>query len=562
MNIDLLQIALNYHQAGNFEAAEKVYLQILEMNPDDANALHLYGILSGQLGKYDEAYALISRGLELDPNNSTFHNSLGNVLWGMEKFSDAIKHYETAITIQPNAPISQNNLGNLFLKLEQYDKAIKHYQAAIQLKPDYAEPYYNLGLAFSKLNKTSEAINNFKKALELEPSFAKAHGQLALLFQQANQLDDALEQYQQHLRLEPNDVESIINLGAIFVKKGDLLQGVDYFHKALELQPNHHEGHYNLGSTYLSLQRPDEALVHYLRCLQEKPDADSYFNVGAIYMYKDRHQDAIDYFNSALGIDPNFVAAHINLATTYLKTENYPKAIEHYKKALELQPDNPEISFILSAISDQQNKPTTAPLSFVKDLFDQYAPYYEKHLVTVLKYQAHILLDQALANLLKEDYRDLAIVDLGCGTGLCGPLLKPHARQLIGIDISPKMVALARSKNIYDEVLEGDGVALLRTMHDINLIVAADVFGYIGDLTDVFKAASEALTQPGWFAFTVEQSEDESFSLSKTTRFTHSKQYIHHLSESNHFRILVENEVELRVQRQIPVNGVLYILLK
>jgi predicted TPR repeat methyltransferase len=562
MNINLLQIALNYHQTGNLEQAEKVYQQILEMNPDDANVLHLYGILSGQLGKYDQAFALISQGLELEPNNSTFHNSMGNVLWGMEKFADAIKHYETAITLQPNAPISQNNLGNLFLKLEQYEKAIQHYQAAIALKSDYAEAYYNLGLTFSKLNKQEEAIKNFQKALKLEPSYAKAHGQLALLFQQSNQLDEALEQYQHQLRLDPNDVESIVNLGAIFVKKGDLLQGVDYFHKALELQPNHHEGHYNLGSTYLSLQRPDEALMHYLRCLNDKPDAETYFNVGAIYMYKDRHQDAIDYFNSALAINPDFVAAHINLATTYLKTENHSKAIEHYKKALELEPDNPEISFILSAISDQKNKPTTAPLSFVKDLFDQYAPYYEKHLVTVLKYQAHILLEDTLADLLKEDFRNLSIVDLGCGTGLCGPLLKPHARKLIGIDIAPKMVAAARSKNVYDEVLEGDAVTLLHTMHDINLIVAADVFGYIGDLTAVFQAACQALTQPGWFAFTIEQSQDDSFSLSKTTRFEHSKHYIHQLSELNHFRILVENEVELRIQRQIPVTGILYILSK
>lgn len=559
MDAELFELALSYHRAGILDQAEKIYQQLLERNEKDANLLHLYGILSAQKGNYELALLLITKALEIDPSSATFHNSMGNTLWYLEKFDDAIRHYETSIALQPDSPSAHNNLGNLYSKRENYDEAIEHYQSAINLKPDYADAYYNLAIVLCKRSQNKKAILNLQKAVELQPDFKEAQNQLAQLLQHEGDWDEALKHYLKFLELDPNQPDTYVNIGALLMKKGELSQAIKYFNHALVLDPDHYEAHYNLGATYLSLQNAEEALKHYMRCLNKNPEAETYFNIGVIYMYKDRYQDAIDYFNTALQLKPDYFEAHVNLGATYLKIENYAKAIEHYQEASKIKPDNEEIQYILSALTEQKTSLTKAPNDFVKHLFDQYAPYFDKHLTECLHYQAHILLFQEVVTLLNAR-SDLVVVDLGCGTGLCGTLFKPYSSKLIGIDIAPKMIEAARQKNVYDELIVDDITHALLQMENIDLIIAADVFGYLGELDDIFSAAKKALKKDGYFAFTVEKSENEPYALQKSTRFAHSKKYIHELCSQHFFKIVKEDEIQLRIQRQEPVLGFLFVL--
>jgi predicted TPR repeat methyltransferase len=561
MTLNLFNTALEYHQSGNLEKAEQIYKQLLTINPDNANVLHLYGILSAQCGRYEDALTLIKKALEIDPHSPTFHNSMGNALWYLKKYDEAISHYEESIKLNPS-PATHNNLGNLYVKRDQYGKAVIHYQTAIALKPGYAEAYYNLSIALAKIGKAEEAIHNLKKALQFQPDLAEAHGQLGQLLQQRGQFEEALQHYENRLKLEPKHIETYVNIGGILVKQGDLLKAVDYFHKALELEPDHSEAHFNLGATYLSLHKVNQALKHYLSSLKNHPDADTYYNVGVIYMYKDRHLDAIEYFNSALNIRPVFFEVHANLGVIYLKLENYENAIKHYQEALRLAPDNAEIKFVLDAITEQKNAPSLAPHEFVQNLFDQYAPHFEKHLLQFLNYQAHLIVYQNVIDVLKNKAENLTIVDLGCGTGLCGALFKKHAKTLIGVDISPKMIEMAEKKNIYDQLMTSDIIEALQNLHEIDLVTAADVFGYIGDLSLIFQQSWESLKNEGYFAFTVEKTTIEPFQLQKNTRYAHTKNYVTLLAANTHFDIIKEDEVQLRTQRQTPVMGYLFILQK
>jgi predicted TPR repeat methyltransferase len=560
MPTDLLQLALSYHQAGDLTQAERLYRQLLEINPTDTNLLHAYSILLAQQHHFTAAEQFVRQALAIEPNSPTFHTSMGNILTHLKKFQDAIQHYEQSIQLQPKAPVAHNNLGNLYAKQADYLNAMLHYQKAIVLKPDYADAYYNLAIAQTKLDKNQDAIQSLTTALKIQPEFTQAHGQLGLLLQQGGDFSGALEHYQERIRLEPNHAQTYVNMGAILVKQGNLTQGIEHFKKALQIEPQHTEAHYNLGSTYLSMSKPDEALQHYLQSIGDNPDADTYFNIAVIYSYKDRHGDAIDYFNSALKLRPDFFESHVNLGATYLKIENYPKAIEHYQQALRLQPDNPEIEYILSAITEEHHKPTAAPNEFVSNLFDQYAPHFEKHLLQYLKYQAHTLLYNTVQEHLKNQLHDFTIIDLGCGTGLCGVLFKPHAKKLIGIDISSKMIDIAKEKDVYDTLIVADIIPALSDFENIDLIIAADVFGYIGDLAPVFQAVKSALKSEGYFAFTIEKTDQALFSLEKSTRFAHSKQYIHQLCDQFGFTLLSENEEKLRMQRQEPVIGYVYLL--
>lgn len=560
--MNLLDIALSYHQTGEFAKAEKIYRQLLEINPSDANTLHLMSILSAQQGELHQALFFIDAALAIDPLSPTFHNSKGNILGYLESYDEAIVHYERAIELKSTAPTAYNNLANLYLKKEDYPKAISHYQTAILLKPDYADAYYNLGIIFAKVNRRDEAIEHLQKAVALLPAFHEAHNQLGQLLQEKGQLEEALKHYHLKLEYDSYHVRTLVNIGAVLVKQGDLLQGIQYFQKALEINPNFAEAHYNLGSTFLSLQKTDESLTHFLQAAQEKPEANTYFNIGVLYMYKDKYNDAIESFTQALSIEPNHLESHLNLGALYLKLAYYPKAIEHYQLAQTIQPENKEILYILSAITEQQDVPRTAPPEFITHLFDHYATHFEKHLTQFLNYQAHHLLYKYVREELAENLDYLFILELGCGTGLCGALFKPHAKKLIGIDLSDKMLKIAAEKNIYDELIHEDLLSALGEQTNVDLIIAADVFGYSGDLHPTFSAVHRALKNKGIFAFTLEATptQEQDYVLQKSTRFAHSENYIERLCVQYHFNIRKHTNVELRTERQVPVKGYVYIL--
>ena len=169
--------------------------------------------------------------------------------------------------------------------------------------------------------------------------------------------------------------------------------------------------------------------------------------------------------------------------------------------------------------------PAASPLEYVRGLFDRYAGRFDEHLVGQLRYRLPELIVQQLQSLVRSAALD--VLDVGCGTGLCGPLLKPWARSLTGLDVSEKMLEQARAKNVYDHLVAAEAATFLATQHAaFDLIVAADVFIYIGDLSGVFDGARQALRPGGLFAFSTEAGTDAKVSLQPSLRFAHADSYL------------------------------------
>ncbi len=154
------------------------------------------------------------------------------------------------------------------------------------------------------------------------------------------------------------------------------------------------------------------------------------------------------------------------------------------------------------------------------------------------------------------------ILDLGCGTGLCGALFKPFASQLIGVDLSEAMLSAAKQKNHYDELIKSDVTQALTRFSSLDLILAADVFTYIGNLESTFKNAENALIQNGLFIFTVEKTHEQAFVLQTSIRYAHSKTYLESLIASSAFDTVSFENVILRKQYNKPVEGYLVLLRK
>lgn len=206
-------------------------------------------------------------------------------------------------------------------------------------------------------------------------------------------------------------------------------------------------------------------------------------------------------------------------------------------------------------------QPRTASPDYVRALFDGYAEQFDRHLMVDLSYQVPNLLVDILGERLRAGAP--VIADLGCGTGVCGPLVARYSEELIGVDLSPKMLEIAESKNCYDRLVEAEVVDfLLQNPQSFDLCLAADVLVYFGDLEAVLAAAYSALRGDGLFAFTVEATEENNWVLTPTGRYAHATDYVERLARGLGYQVLARRRETLRTQSDKPVFGNVWLLKK
>ena len=226
---------------------------------------------------------------------------------------------------------------------------------------------------------------------------------------------------------------------------------------------------------------------------------------------------------------------------------------------------------MVMALSNTESN--NAPSTYITQLFDQYADYYDEHLKTKLKYNAPGLLRNAVGRCLPTNPTVGRVLDLGCGTGLCGIYFRDMALDLIGVDLSSKMIEKARALGAYEKLVVSNFNDYL-TQPDLEafqLIIACDVLVYTGDLETLFKNVNRVLLPGGCFAFTteildssnIESAEKNSsryYHLQPTGRFAHTPTYIHELAKDNQLSILCEENITLREQEGSVIRGQIWVL--
>ena len=193
---------------------------------------------------------------------------------------------------------------------------------------------------------------------------------------------------------------------------------------------------------------------------------------------------------------------------------------------LVLRPGDEELRYLLHALEVPEEF-ERAPDAYLKEFFDHYAETFERRLRDDLDYRAPELVVGAALAALGGDRTDLAVLDLGCGTGVCGPLLRAAAATLVGVDISAGMLEQAAGHAVYDELIAAEITQLLADdARSYDLITAADVLIYFGDLHDVLAAAAARLCPGGMMAFSVESKPEAGLELSPSGRWRHSAEHI------------------------------------
>lgn len=564
MNQALLQKAIDHHQNGDLEQAKNLYEQLLREDADSHEAMFGIGMIAAQQKQFDVAIEWLEQAIAIAPNVGKYQLNLANIFLEKNQFEDAKKYYEQVVALDKKNAEAWNNLANLYVKLTDLEQALKYYVKAVHIRPDYIDAHYNLGLLLMKLQKIPEAIIQFKNVIELFPDAFNANYQLANLYLIQDKLDDAEKHYQKLLEIDPEFSLALNNLGVIALRKNKGQLAIDYFAKAYAFDSKNYEALNNLAATFLQHDRTENAVTHYDQYLKIFPDdLEANFNMGVAQMTQGHLQEAISYFKKILDKQPDNVNAMINIGSIYLKLEQRDVAAQYFAQAQQLQPDNTMIHYMLDAIAGKTEF-AQAPDDYVKNLFDHYALQFEQHLKH-LSYQAPSLLRQQIVKLFTPQEKQWTILDLGCGTGLVGIEFQHYAKELIGVDISDKMINEAKHKNVYNQLIVSsidDYFSTNKTKFD--LVIAADVFCYFGNLSSVFKQIASHLNNDGIVAFTVEKNSDESthFKLQGSARFAHSKHYIEELALANQLKIQKLEEVSYRKQEQHDVKSFLVVMQK
>jgi predicted TPR repeat methyltransferase len=202
---EALSVAVQLHRTGRLDDAEALYRRVLEVAPDDANALQFLGVLSHQRGRSEAAIELISKAIALDPGQPGWHSNLGNVLVELGRLPEAVDAYRKAITLEPRHADAYNNLGAVLRAQGRLDESAAAYSTAIELAPDHLDAHNNLGNLLSSRGRVREAVAYYCKAITLMPGHPEARKLLGIAYYTIGQVDAAAEVFRRWLADEPDN---------------------------------------------------------------------------------------------------------------------------------------------------------------------------------------------------------------------------------------------------------------------------------------------------------------------------------------------------------------------
>lgn len=409
---------------------------------------------------------------------------------------------------------------------------------------------------------------------------------------------DAAERY---LRLAvaeaPGGGEPCAALADYLEERGRLADAVAAWRAAVEGAPERHDWRVRFAMALARSGEAAEAQALLEAILADRPDAIAPRRALADLMEgRGIHEVAIAHYREILHLDPADRDAGAALADILLGLERFGEAAELLQPLVRRYPDHPGLlersgrawmalgewdraeaaltrgrdltdagdDGVFGRLIDEvaARRRGDLPRGYLRTLFDQYADHFDDELTSVLGYRGPAVLQAAIRRVREPRPGALRVLDLGCGTGLAGEMLRPWAVHLEGVDLSPRMIERAEARGLYDALSVGDlEGALVARAAAWDLLVAADVLVYLGDLTPVFAAAASALAPGGLFAATVERLDDGAgWRLGATRRFAHSEAHVRDAAGSAGLAVRLMEPGTTRRERRMPVPGLVFVL--
>ena len=420
------------------------------------------------------------------------------------------------------------------LKDGNLEPALTICERILHAVPGHADALHFRGMGMFQQGRLEEAMASIRLALEASPTYTDAWNNLGNLHAQSDQPGEAERAYRRVLELDPKHADAWNNLATALKEQHRLEEAEAAVRRALTLDDKH-------------------------------PDA--YHTLGNILRLSKRHAEALEAFRTAMRLRPQHPDSYRRLAAALYSVGQIEEAAEVYRKWVEIEPDTPYARHMLAACTGQ-HVPERAADAFVAHTFDRFANSFDKVLGD-LQYRAPQLIEQALIEYLGEGTADREVADAGCGTGLCGAFLRPYARKLYGVDLSPAMIERARQRKlqhadlpVYDELTVAELTGFFHERASaFDIIISADTLCYFGSLLDPLTAMSQALRPGGIVSFTVEQASEteapQGFVIHPHGRYSQSETYVRQVLKQANFAAKLVHTVDLRMERGQPVTGLL-----
>jgi predicted TPR repeat methyltransferase len=539
--MERLDQALAMHRAGRLDEAETLYRQILAAQPNHPRVLQLLGVIIGQKGDLQMAANVIGQAADLDPENAECQTNLGEVLRRQGRLPEAIACFRRATELAPENGVAHFNLGLALTHAGRREEAIAAFRRVAALDPKHADALCNLGVLLLEARRDEEAVRYFEKARALRPAAAEIENAFGQTLWNLQRHEEAAAAFTRATALKPDFVSAHASRARALRKIGRVSEALASFQAVARLDPASADAQHDLAMSLIENGAWEAAIAPARRAAELAPE----------------QAEALHALGVVLG------AAHRAAPATHPVAD----AIAAYERALALR-RAPEWEFELAVLRGVT--PHTAPNAYVQILFDEYAPRFEQHLVDGLKYRVPEQLLEAVKRVWQAQDtapQNLDILDLGTGTGRAGAFFRPHARTLVGVDLAPNMIARAQARRdpagrpVFDRLITAPILpALAEFEMAFDLIVAADVFIYVGSLDEVFPAVARALRPRGLLAFSLERYDPpapEAAGFDFHLRYRHSLEYVRRLAQAAQ---LVERAANLCPLRNDVPPGWLVIL--
>jgi predicted TPR repeat methyltransferase len=418
------------------------------------------------------------------------------------------------------------------------------------------EEAVSFAILLQKNEQFVEAQEVYRRVLETAPDHPRALHYAGVLAHQQGRNGEALALIERSLALVPDQADWYSNLGVVLQSHARLERAIDSYRRAIAIDPSHANAHNNLGVLLRATGQPVEAEAAYRTAIRLNPEhIDAYTNLGILLNGLKRTEEAAACYCRVITLRPKHREARKLLALAHCTLGEVGKAAKILEEWLEEEPENPIAQHMLASCTGR-DVPDRASNAFIEATFDSFASSFESKLER-LSYRAPALIGAMLEDFGVERSHHLDVLDAGCGTGLCGAIVAPFARRLVGVDLSEGMLAHAKDKNVYHALTKAELTEYLRDHSEaFDLIVSADTLVYFGDLTGVIAALAGALRPNGLVVFTLEHAVADSvdYRLELHGRYSHARAYVERLLTLSGLQSKII-QAELRTEAGAAVPG-------
>ena len=432
------------------------------------------------------------------------------------------------VQAQLQAAIAAHQTGDL-------DTAGPIYKAVLEHDPKQADALHFAGLLSHQQGDDEQGIDLIKRSLEVFPGNAGAHNNLGNIYKRAGMSDEAIDAYSAALGINPGHADTWNNFGV-------LLRGVERMEEA------------------------EKALRNAVKI--NKQHAEAWHNLGLTYLFTGHLEAAGDAFEACLDIGTKKWGDPVWHARVLCAIGRQERALQQMELHLERNPDDPVALHQIAAIKGEEVD--RASDGYVKSHFDSFSDTFDEVLAR-LDYRGPELVAGVVDRLMEGREPISDVVDIGCGTGLAGPLIRRHCGVLTGMDLSEGMLRKAAElKNddgsrVYDHLVEAELVTFLNEVPRacFGLATCVDTLCYFGPLEEMMRELQPALRPGGIMVATVERCDDEDgpgYAIDQSGRYSHSKSYLEKTATDAGLNFVSAEEVILRKELGKDVNGYVFVV--